>query len=438
MKGDFARVTYDATRHIRRVMRQQGRVEVEADGNEQVAVLLHQLEAMMGDLVGPYAVPRPEISGGRDGFAVSGDGDFDLRIAAGHIWIDGVLCENDAPDGVAFSEQPDLPAGKPSQAGKYLVYLDVWERHLCVDEAPWTREVALGGPDTASRSKLVWQAKLVDEVPTQFTAAAVRKNWGELVETWQPANRGLLAARAEAPAGASDPCVMPPDSQYRGPENQLYRVEVRDTGEAGTATFVWSRDNGTVVYPIRRVRGSAVTVDRLPVDPRYAPVARQWVEVCDDESALGGEPGPLCQVVAVDADESIVELDVPATDPLPAFDEESTTHPLLRRWDQSGPAITIEEGTWFDLEDGVQVRFDAGDDGAPAHRYRTGDHWMIPARVATGDVEWAEEAGVPVALPPHGVLHHYAPLAIVTFDAGGAATNLIDVRRRIAKLWEDL
>jgi hypothetical protein len=45
--------------------------------------------------------------------------------------------------------------------------------------------------------------------------------------------------------------------------------------------------------------------------------------------------------------------------------------------------------------------------------YRTGDYWLIPARTATGDVEWPGDVGDPEAQPPHGIDQHYAPLAIV-------------------------
>jgi hypothetical protein len=109
-------------------------------------------------------------------------------------------------------------------------------------------------------------------------------------------------------------------------------------------------------------------------------------------------------------------------------------HPLLRRWEQkkgdpdegglqlaSDGAALIEEDantSWLTLEDGVQIQFQPPDPGRPANVYRTGDYWLIPARTDTGDVEWAkvkDEKGtlVPFALPPHGVTHHYAPLAVI-------------------------
>jgi hypothetical protein len=70
---------------------------------------------------------------------------------------------------------------------------------------------------------------------------------------------------------------------------------------------------------------------------------------------------------------------------------------------------------WIELEDGIQVQFLAGGE------YRTGDYWLIPARVATGNIEWPSEldpAGnvVPALTPPRGIEHHYAPLGFVEWD----------------------
>ena len=91
----------------------------------------------------------------------------------------------------------------------------------------------------------------------------------------------------------------------------------------------------------------------------------------------------------------------------------------------------------------MQIRFQQANpvvatSGAPAppiNQYLTGDYWLIPARTATGDVEWpkviaadgtpeTDEQGdiLPVALPPQGITHYYAPLAVVTVDANGAVS----------------
>ena len=72
-------------------------------------------------------------------------------------------------------------------------------------------------------------------------------------------------------------------------------------------------------------------------------------------------------------------------------------------------------GQRIELEDGVLVEFEDAD-------YRTGDYWLIPARVASGDIEWPGDSADPDARPPHGVQQVYAPLAYIAVDAGGTIT----------------
>ena len=116
----------------------------------------------------------------------------------------------------------------------------------------------------------------------------------------------------------------------------------------------------------------------------------------------------------------------------------------MRRWDQRSDAIVVVETTgdddpnWvFTLEDGVQIQF-PGSEGNPAARpptfYRTGDYWLIPARVATGDVEWPGPRGNPRAKPPHGVEHAFAPLGVILIAAGGTVTPGDDLRKKITPL----
>jgi hypothetical protein len=113
-------------------------------------------------------------------------------------------------------------------------------------------------------------------------------------------------------------------------------------------------------------------------------------------------------------------------------------HPLLRRWDQTSDAIPVREGdqeqNWIDLEDGVQIQFVAPPAGQTIE-YRVGDYWLIPARVATGDVEWPGPVNNPTPLHPHGVEHHYAPLAIVSISEGNIVGDPIDLRRKLNQLW---
>jgi len=47
MKGDFSRDTFDHKKHYRRVLMQQGRVQVDADWNEQASILLHYMQSLV-------------------------------------------------------------------------------------------------------------------------------------------------------------------------------------------------------------------------------------------------------------------------------------------------------------------------------------------------------------------------------------------------------
>ena len=55
MNGDFSRVTFDPGKHYSSVLLQQGRVQLDADANEQAALGLYQLRAALADIIGPYA-----------------------------------------------------------------------------------------------------------------------------------------------------------------------------------------------------------------------------------------------------------------------------------------------------------------------------------------------------------------------------------------------
>lgn len=65
MKGDFSRDTFHAHNHYSRVLMQQGRVQLDADWNEQAAIHAHRAMVTMADLVGPFGVPQEQ-----PGFAI--------------------------------------------------------------------------------------------------------------------------------------------------------------------------------------------------------------------------------------------------------------------------------------------------------------------------------------------------------------------------------
>ena len=124
----------------------------------------------------------------------------------------------------------------------------------------------------------------------------------------------------------------------------------------------------------------------------------------------------------------------------------ASKHPLLRRWEGWQPvrrASVAESMDWQELEDGVEVQFGADGD------YCAGDYWLIPARVATGDVIWPtvesnqdgpepdhDRPPCPASLPPAGVEHHFAPLSVLIRQKSGNVIPL-DLRRVFKRLVSD-
>ena len=475
-RGDFTRDTFDPLRHFSRVLMQQGRVQLDADWNEQVSISTHYIRTLVTDLIGPHGVPAkpngttvPSFEG--DGFKIEAAGKT-FRILLGHYYVNGILCDNDLDkdtEGILYLNQPDYPLTKnekerPLEEGNYLVYLDVWERHLSYVEDDYMREKALGSPDTATRAKIVWQVKLIhhNKFEEDITPSEFKKNHEMFLSALTSAKitrpgTGLLRARAQkASKDNKDPCLVSPKAKYRGAENQLYRVEIHKGGESrkeesnesnNKVTFKWSRENGSVIFPIMGISDSGidVTLEHLGRDCRFGLKPNDWVEIVDDDYILRSRADVLLQVERVDLETLTVTLRTPS-EPINKID--LSKHPYLRRWDQKkGDAngVLLREGSgtedWIELEDGVEIQFldPSGSDleEAKAHVYQTGDYWLIPARTATGDVEWPGVIDEPDFMEAQGVDHHYAPLANILVEEGTVnVSDNSDLRRKIIKLWK--
>ena len=201
---------------------------------------------------------------------------------------------------------------------------------------------------------------------------------------------------------------VPPLAQVGNP---LYRTEIHRGGAASTATFKWSRDNGSIA-----ARWLGSEGDVLIVSPGRGFRAGDWVELSHEELELAGQPGELVRLTKVEGDRLTTE-----SPPAMLWDAE-LRGACVRRWDQHGHddlvlrgcAAPVTESSaiepqWIDIGDGLQSRFE------PGGTYRTGDYWTIKASAATGSIEWpAEASGRPQALPPQGVQHYYAPLGILS------------------------
>ncbi|HUO55503.1 MAG TPA: DUF6519 domain-containing protein [Rhodoblastus sp.] len=417
MAGDISRDSFDARKHYDRVVMQQGRVQLDADWNEQQNIHRHRAETQARDIAGTGA-PLHDA-----GFLLTATASKSLTIGKGRYYVAGLLCENESD--VDFSQQPDCP-NAPAFADiltkavrtTAIVYLDAWRREITPLEDPSLREVALGGADTANRVKTIWQVKALP-VQTSGSGAGCGDSFPEWDALVAPGT-GLMSARAVPPTATNNPCLLPPGAGYQRLDNQLYRIEAHKGGALATATFKWSRDNGSVVTAIETFNGQTLTVHDLGRDDTLGFSNGQWVEILDDSAELAGTPGPLIQIDHVDLSARTITLKSAPTAVA------ASLHPKIRRWDGAGetPLAAPAGGNgWVALEDGVEVKFEDGN-------YNPGDYWLVPARTVTGDVDWPFSA----PQPPRGPDHRYCRIGIATLSS--AALTVQDCRKTFAPLAE--
>jgi hypothetical protein len=441
MKGDNSRETFSKDKHYSAVRQQQGRVQVDADWNEQVAIQQHHDRTEATDVIGPVGAPD-----GDDGFEVvwnkseyNGNSYPDLGIGAGRLYVDGILCEQDVSP-TFYCSQPHLPKppftrrvdpsnpesplcldlgtdeGKLNPGTTYQVVADIWERHVSWVEDQHIREVALGGPDTATRVQTVWQVKI--------TTGAYEDN-----------REGTLSARTSPQETNDDLCSLTGATGYRGLENQLYRVEVHEGGTVDTgASYKWSRDNGSVVgrwvESVAEANTVRVEIAGGTVTERFQ--AGNWIELTGDARELAGRPGILAKLQRVyddrleyDPFSVIVPSDMTGLNTRTIAMSLMGAHPRVRRWDGYGLVVESWFGTgqsdnkWLPLEDGVEVHFWEIGGKYPQAHYHPGQYWLIPARTATRSIEWPLNAeGIADNLSARGITHHFAVLGQLTVVYG--------------------
>lgn len=527
MTGDISRQTFDSRKHYSKVVMQQGRVQLDADWNEQQDILQHHIETGARDVIGSVGT-----STNGSGFEVTFTYDrSDLLISPGHMYVDGMLCEleeeeaipvlsivkgrikvkladvdnspcpfkkdhwieliykngqrlfdkNGRPAGfikvtgvevdqekqevflstdwsnlnqgrdvfkvrpvVTYLTQPGYPQPDPlitqlqtpdKTENKYVVflaYLDVWQRQITALDDPGIREVALGGADTAQRTQTFWQVKLL---PIEIERESMTEA-GDLIETIKEDTGNLQQNKRnelERKMGRLLRILtfMPPISQWKGPflpytekpnpgrlsvrlagdtgtyqglENQLYRVEIHQEASKDNPipTFKWARNNASSLVQAN-VAGGAVTIAGSGQGSLLGLKVGQYVELLDEQAELSGKPGTLAQITQVNDITGELTLNPP---PPP-----NVQHVRLQLWNGTGN-IDGSKGTnkskdgWLVLENGINIQFTL-DTKEHTYSYKSGDYWLIPARTATGQIDW------PHTTPqlPLGIEHHYARLA---------------------------
>jgi len=446
MSGDYTRFTFDPGRSFSGVLKQQGRVSLDADWNEAEELVDRRLRSGIYDILASAFAPVPPDpmptlaivpATTPSGFQIGVAPDGTLTIGQGRAYVDGIQveCFGDPASGLGAVRDPNVGGvhGAPplpyvqqpfiyahpayadanSIASVGIAYLDVWEREVTASQDASLLDPALGGRDTATRVQTAWQVK-VAAAPRDAVCGDDPFDWATITA---PSTARLTTIKGPAtPPGG--PCIVQGPDGYTGLENRLYRVEVHTAGNLDESAgqpmpkYKWSSDNASLIAIVEVVDTTGVrptiTVDSTGHDAWTRFQTNDWVEFVNDDIELSmretGAGGPLAQIHNVNEATGVITLE--ATAVLNAYSGAAGTNPRLVKWD--AVEQTVQPSTDTGVENGISIRFEpeAGSHGD----LHAGDYWVFAVRTADGSVELLDAA------PPRGPLHHFAKLAVV---AGG-------------------
>ena len=414
MKGDFSRLSFDPDKAYTAVLKQQGRVDLDADFNEAQAISNHLRTSALADVIGAAGAPG-------HGFepTLTGDG-TSLAVASGRIYVDGIAVANPGP---ARYQEPAAP-GEPVQpngpldtealvppdpagpalaaleptslnAGERLrtdlLYLQVWESHVTALEDPALREVALGGPDTTTRLQATWRLRLAAGIDEPVCGADVPSLPPDALGT------ATLSTSDDVSVPQRNLCAVAPDAAgYRGTENVLYRVEIHAGSTSADAVFKWSSENAALAYAVAAVDPAAgeLTLARPPKDGVLALHQGDTIELYSALDTAARRSGLLATVTAAPRGLAI-PVGLGAAD-LAAY--QGAAGLAVRRWD-AGP-LPVGSPAALGIS-GIRVGFSA------TGSFRPGDHWLIPARSRDASYRHLADA------PPEGIRDHFARLGLL-------------------------
>jgi Family of unknown function (DUF6519) len=460
MGSDRARVTYDPTRMWRGVIAQQGRVSLEADWNESVDIQNAAVRDLTLDVVGPEGTPDCGYAVSSVSASSSGNASHqDLNIAPGVLYLGGERLQ--LLSAIKYSSQPDwldsatdptytAISAIPASTTEELVYLTATEQEVSAVEDPALSDVAIGGPDTGQRLRILQRVRRFATTATTCSDAfsQLQTEWTKQGYTFDQSTM-RLASTATLKVGFSTnptqgtPCQPAATGGYVWPDNQMYRVEIVALDTSGEPIIAWGPDDASFIYRATASPESGgtttLTLATAPVDSNHYPQAGQAVQLLASAVQLAPASAPnIASYVAsptgivttlngaYQSGSQQITLKEPTTGPIPAayFDTSATPQLFVRIWQGTG---TATPGTPFDLKD-TQNNVDTGLTVTieSASGFHVGDFWrfalrpiepaqIYPARYLAG------------AQPPDGPHTWAGPLAVINWS-GSAAPRVTDCR----------
>jgi hypothetical protein len=433
--SDRARISFDETREYRSVVAQQGRVTLEADVNEQATIASEALRLEIIDLVGPAGTPD-------NGYQIKWVNGM-LAAGSGTMYLGGWRLE--LAREVLLAKQPewvDQPAANmPLQA---VIGLLATEQFISAIEDQPLREVALGGPDTSARSRLMQH--LIAIATTQSTCteaeAHIEKTLSGMGLVWHRKTAELkfdakLQVSLFPPPTQSDPCSPPAQGGYLGADNQLVQVTVTQYDpNTKSGTLLWGWNDASFLYRAGLVNANAnpqvLQLGQSPIDAEHTPQPNQAIEVLGTTMVLGGErdqnyiAAPQGQVITLGSgtifDPTSNQLTLPAGTTL----QPDLNTLFVRLWQAQVP-FQSSQATNLDNISGLAVTVEIT--ALPTNPFVTRPFWQFAVRPNTPQQVYPQRY-LEVPQPPDGPRMWVCPLAEIKWN-GALLTTLRDYRTQL-------
>lgn len=441
MKGDFSRLIFNPNSNYISVLRQQGRVDLDSDWNEQTEIWTEYHRQLAADLIGPFGVPQGPNDINTDNinalritdFNQGPAGVFDFKIERGMAYIGGYLYR--LHKDVSYRTQIDCPEPENlSDNSDLLVYIEVWRKTVSYIDDELIREPALGGPDTSLRTRLVGQVIAVPISGLQTLQDAVK-----YLETSLPPSNLQLTLQIEH-SGQQIPISFGDIDMGGGmiPGNLHYRLEYHRglTLNGNPAEGIkWSDENAAVAARILKALASNIIMieEQEPISAETFK-AGDWVEISNSITELKCQGGQIAQLTAVESSDkgTIVTLNNDIH-PLLARQKsggkaglDKNLAPRIRRW--SGYITPLVLKNVYDLGRGVKAIFHCPE---KQHHIAPSDYWIYAVR----DKEYNKRF-TPQKTLPGGIKKYRHPLAIIKRGSENRTAAIIDCRRFIKPLSE--
>ncbi len=391
MGSDRTRISYDPRQQYRSTVMQQGRVTLEADVNEAQEIAAGELRQETLDIIGPSGTPD-------DGYRILVTGaapatPFDFAVGPGTLYTGGLRTHfqtqvqyNSQSEWLDHADDPDWIAPAQPAANEFICLL-LRNQEVSATEDSALKDVALGGPDTAARTRLIQH---IVRTPTAATdcaggLASAKTKWASEGLKFVD---GIAALESQTtlkvtfpPAPPPDPCEPEVQGGYLGADNQLIRIQI-----SGNNRFLWGYDDASFMYRVDVVDPQTLHLQSRPPDAAHQPISGQAIEVLmaaaqlangEYVAAAGGFVTTLSASYSPDTQQVALQTALPAE-----YGDGNPAHPkpprvFMRVWEAE---VQFTRGAAVQLgSTGLMVTLDT-QGGAPFH---VGDFWRIAVRPST-------------------------------------------------------